>query len=116
MTFKTVACHFAGIFHGLNEELLRLGLVSPEMSANSSLVKANVNSHQLSRSWLTMKEFREQAIEDNGLFVLSESSVDEDGVEREGTRNFQDSKGLLRLIPVGHFLSTVVVDVQRKSL
>ena len=33
-----------GIFHGLNEELLRLGLLSPEVYADSSLVKANVNS------------------------------------------------------------------------
>ena len=35
---------FSGIFHGLNEELLRLDLLSPEMYADSSLVKANVNS------------------------------------------------------------------------
>ena len=53
---------FGGIFHGLNEELLRLGLLSPEMYADSSLVKATVNSHQLSRSGLTVEEFREQAI------------------------------------------------------
>ena len=41
---------FVGIFRGLNEELRRLGLLSPEMYADSSLVKADVNSHQLSRS------------------------------------------------------------------
>ena len=35
---------FSGIFHGLNEELLRLDLLSPEMYADSSLLKANVNS------------------------------------------------------------------------
>ena len=46
------------------------------MYADSSLVKANVNSHQLARSGLTVEEFREQAIEENGLFVLNESSVD----------------------------------------
>ena len=63
------------------------------MYADSSLVKANVNSHQLSRSGLTVDQFREQAIEENGLFVLSESDVDEDGVERDETRYFQDSKG-----------------------
>ena len=49
---------FSNIFQGLNEELLRLGLLSPEMYADSSLVKANVNSHQLSRSGLTVEEFR----------------------------------------------------------
>ena len=91
---------FSDIFQGLNEELLLLGLLSPEMYADSSLVKANVSSHQLSRSGLTVEEFREQAIEENGLFVLSESGVDEEGVERDETRYFQDSKGLLPLSPV----------------
>ena len=70
---------FAAIFQGLNEELLRLGLLSPEMYADSSLVKANVNSHQLSRSGLTVAEFRERAIEENGLFVLNESKTDGNG-------------------------------------
>ena len=84
---------FSDIFHGLNEELRRLGLLSPEMYAGSSLLKANINNHQLSRSGLTVEEFREQATLENGLFVLSESSVDEDGAEREETRCFQDSKG-----------------------
>ena len=91
---------FAAIFRGLNEELLRLGLLSPEMYADSSLVKANVNSHQLSRSGLSVAEFRERAIEENGLFVLSESKTDENGVEWEETRHFQDSKGHLPLSPV----------------
>ena len=36
---------FSAIFQGLNEELLRLGLLSLEMYAASSLVKANANSH-----------------------------------------------------------------------
>ena len=91
---------FSAIFQGLNEELLRLGLLSSEMYADSSLVKANVNSHRLSRSGLTVEEFREQAIEENGLFVLSETGVDQGGVEREEARYFQDSKGLLPLSPV----------------
>ena len=91
---------FSDIFQVLNEELLRLGLLSPEMHADSSLVKANVNSHQLSCSRLTVEKFREQAIEENGLFVLSESGVDEEGVEQDEARYFQDSKGLLPLSPV----------------
>ena len=52
---------FSAIFHGLNEELLRLGLRSPEMYAVSSLVKANVHSRHLSRSGLTVDEFRGRA-------------------------------------------------------
>ena len=47
-----------------------------------------------------MEEFREQAIEENGLFVLSESGVEEGEVAREETRYFQDSKGLLPISPV----------------
>ena len=62
---------FSAIFQGLNEELRRQGLLSPEMYTDSRLVKANVNSHQFSRSGLTVEEFREQGIEENGLFVLN---------------------------------------------
>ena len=79
------------IFHGLNDELFRLGLLSPEMYADSSLVKANVNSHQLSRSGLAVEEFREWAIEEKGLFVLNDSGVDENGMEWEETKYCQDS-------------------------
>ena len=91
---------FAAIFHGLNEELLRLGLLSPEMYVDSSLVKVNVNSHQLSRSGLTADGFRKQAIEENGLFALSESGIDANGNQCERTKYFQDPKGLLPLSPV----------------
>ena len=47
-----------------------------------------------------MAEFRERAIEENGLFVLNESKTDGNGAEREETRYFQDSKGHLPLSPV----------------
>ena len=88
------------IFHGLNDELFRLGLLSPEMYADSSLVKANVNSRQLSRSGLTVEEFRERAIEEKGLFLLDDSGVDESGMEWEETKYCQDSKGRLPPSPV----------------
>ena len=81
--------------------LVALSLVrQPSFRTDSSLVKANVHSHQLSRSGLTVAEFRERAIKENGLFVLSESGVGENGVEWEETRYFQDSKGFLPLSPV----------------
>ena len=70
------------------------------MYADSSLVKPNVNSHQLSRSGLTVAEFRERAIEENGLIILSDSGVDDDGVERQERKYLQDSKGRLPLTPV----------------
>ena len=91
---------FAGIFRGLNQELLRLGLLSPEMYADSSLVRANVSSHRLSRSGLSVSEFQEQAVEENGLFALAEAGVDEKGTGETGVRFFQDPKGVLPLSTV----------------
>ena len=91
---------FSAIFQGLNDELLRLGLPSPEMYADSSLVKANVNSRQLSRGGLTVAESRERAIKENGLFVLNDSGEDENGMEWEETKYYQDSKGHLPLSPL----------------
>ena len=54
---------FGAISEGLNDELLRLGLLSPEMYADGSLVKANVSSNDLSSSGTTVEEFREQSVE-----------------------------------------------------
>ena len=54
---------FAAIFRGLNEELLRLGLLSPEMYADASLVKANASSFGLISSGMTVAEFEELAVE-----------------------------------------------------
>ena len=91
---------FSEVFEGLNQELLRMGLLSPEMYADSSMVKANVNNFGLSRSDLSVDEFKEQAIEENGLFVLASSTVDHQGDERQEVRYFQDARGQLPLSPV----------------
>ena len=91
---------FEAIFDGLNDELLRLGLLSPEMYVDSSLVKANVSSRGLAPSGMTVEEFREQAVDLNGLFLISETTVDDDGVEKEETRYFQSHEGKLPLNPV----------------
>ena len=88
---------FAAIFDGLNNELLRLGLLSPEMYVDSSLVKANVNGYGLEPSGMTVAEFKERAIEENGLFVSMETTVDDDGVEHEDVRDFQSPEGRLPL-------------------
>ena len=53
---------FAAIFEGLNQELLRLGLLSPEMYADASLVKANTSSFEMVPSGMTVAEFQELAI------------------------------------------------------
>ena len=91
---------FSAFFQGMNEELLRPGLLSPEVYADSSLVKANVNSRQLSRSGLTVAEFRERAIEENGLFVLNDSGADENGMG--GNEILPGFQGSSAVKPSGH--------------
>ena len=81
---------FAAIFEGLNQELLRLGILSPEMYADASLANAHASSFEMVPSGMAVAEFRELAIEENGLFVLTETSVDDGGVESEEVRHFQD--------------------------
>ena len=49
---------------------------------------------------MTVGEFKERAIEENGLFVLSSTSIDEDGIGRKKIRCFQDAKGRQQLSPV----------------
>ena len=92
---------FGQIFDGLNQELLRLGLLSPEMYVDSSLVKANVSGYDLAPSGLTVAEFQEQAIEVNGLLRITQTTVDDDGVEHEEIRHFQSPEGRMPLNPVG---------------
>ena len=89
---------FAAIFDGLNSELLRLGMLSPEMYVDSTLVKAKVSGYGLASSDMTIDEFKEQAIEENGLFKIMETTVDEDGVERETARYIQSPKGRQPLV------------------
>ena len=91
---------FSEVFHGLNRELLRMGLLAPELYVDSSLVKANVSSYGLTSSGMTVEEFRQQAIEENGLFTVTGTTVDGDGVEHEEVRYFQSPEGRLPLNPV----------------
>ena len=87
---------FAGIFRGLNQELLRLSLLSPEMYADSSLVRANVSSHRLARSGLTAAEFQEQAVEENGLFALAEPVPTRTGPRRRRSGSFKTPRAPCR--------------------
>ena len=91
---------FSEVFYGLNAELLRLDLLSPDPYAHSSLGKTNVNSDGLSRSSMTAEEFKEQAIGANGHFVLPGTTTEEDGVGHEEIRYFQDPQGRLPMSPV----------------
>ena len=88
---------FGQIFQRFNEELLRLGLLSRQMYADSSLVRANVSGRNLLSSGMSVEEFRDEAVEENGLFVLRER---EEGEEQESVSYYQDPKGWLRLSPV----------------
>ncbi len=49
---------------------------------------------------MSVAEFKEQAIEGNGLFVLTEIAVDDAGVEHEKVRHFQSPEGRMPLNPV----------------
>ena len=69
------------------------------MYVDSSRAKANVNSHDLSLSGMTVEEFKERAVQVNGRLVIAETTVDADGVEHEGTRCFQKPDGRLPLGP-----------------
>ena len=91
---------FGAIFDGLNDEFLRMGLLSSETSLDSSLVKANVNSQDLSPGGMTVNEFKEQAVQVNGLFVIAETTFDTVGVKHKGKRYFQKDDGRLPLSPV----------------
>ena len=84
----------------MNDELLRLGMLSPEMYVDASLVKAKVSGYNLAPSGMTVAEFKERAIEENGLFLIEETAVDRDGVEHEEVRYFQSPEGRLPLSPV----------------
>ena len=63
-------------------------------------MRANVSGRQLSPSGVSVEEFKAKAIEENGLFVLRERQVDEDGEEQESVSYYQDPKGRLPLSPV----------------
>ena len=88
---------FAAIFDGLNDELLRLGMLSPEMYVDASLVKANVSGYDLAPSGMCVAEFKERAIGENGLFLLTEITVDDDDVEHEEIGYFQSPEGRIPL-------------------
>ena len=77
-----------------------MGLLSRQMYADSSLARANVSGRSLLSSGMSVEQFRDKAVEENGLFVLRERERDEDGGERESVSYFRDPKGRLRLSPV----------------
>jgi transposase len=90
---------FNALFQGFNQELLRLGMLSPEMYADSTLVKANVNSQNLSSSEMTVEEFQQKAIQENGLFVVKVTDNKDDDTTKGQVKYYQDCRGRLPLNP-----------------
>lgn len=91
---------FKVLFYRFNQELMRLGLLSPKMYADSTLVKANVSSQGLSPSEMTVEEFQEKAIRENDIFAIKEVKEDQDEPPQEEVKYYQDAKGQLPLSPV----------------
>ena len=98
----------AETFDGWNAELLRMGLLSQEMRVDSGLVKAHVNQREPpwasgqghDRGGVQGTGHRDQADEVNGLFPITETTVDGYGVGHEETRYVQNSDGRFPPSPV----------------
>ena len=91
---------FKSLFVNFNQELLRMKLLSPKMYADSTLVKADVCDNGLYPSRMTVEEFQEKAVGENGLFAVKEVKRDKDGSVQEETKYYQDAKGRIPLNPV----------------
>jgi len=98
---ERIGCEgFKALFQGFNQELLRLGLLSPKMYADSTLVKANVSSQSLSPSEMTVEEFQDKAIQENGIFVVKEIDNMGDDIAKGQVKYYQDRRGRLPLSSV----------------
>jgi IS5 family transposase len=92
---------FQALLEQLNQELLRLGLLSSRAYVDSSLVKANLSSTNLEPSGLTVEEFAQKATQENGLFTLREVQPGtKEEPARIQVRYYQDPQGRLPLSPV----------------
>ena len=91
---------FRKLLEELNEQLLKLGLLSSRVYADSSLIRANVSSGSLEPSGLEPEEFARRATEDNGLFMLKQVHEGDVGPDRIEVRRYQDAKGKLPISPV----------------
>jgi len=84
---------FKELFDRFNQDLLRMGLLSPKMYADSTLVRANVSSQGLSPSGMTVDEFQDKAIQVNDLFMVKEVEDRADDAPCERVKYYQDRQG-----------------------
>ena len=89
------------IFQRFNEELLRLGLLSRQVYADSSLVRANVSSSRLSPSGMSMEEFKEKAMDGmlKQLPVKPETFAADAAYRAGHLRKRPDDMGIVAYIP-----------------
>jgi transposase len=91
---------FQDLIKLLNEEFLRLNLLSPRTYADSSLVTANASTKALNKTALSPTEFKEQATEKDGVYTVLDiqPAVPEEGkpAKFEYLR-YQDDAGRLPL-------------------
>lgn len=73
--------------------------LSPELYAGWTLDRASVSSQGLSPSGMTVEEFQERAVAENGIFVVREGEGGNREVGGE-TKYYHDAGGLLALGPV----------------
>ena len=64
---------FKALFEAFNQELLNLGLLSSQVYADSTLVRANVSCTGLEKTNKKTEEFIEEVQKENELFVLKEA-------------------------------------------
>ena len=93
---------FQELLERLNEELMRLRLISSRTYADSSLVEADARTEGLAPTRLPPRQFREQATQEEDTFVLPEKHPPPEGGGPASLRftRYQDSSGQLPLSPV----------------
>ncbi len=70
------------------------------MYTDLTLVKANVGGQNLPPSEMTVEEFQQKAIQENGLFVVKEPDNQDDATTKGQVKYYQDCRGRLPLSPV----------------
>lgn len=88
---------FQALLARLNQELLKLGLLSSRTYVDSSLVKASASTDDLSASDLPPKEFRARARREEGGFTLCERTREEEQLTSIRFSRYQDKGGRLAL-------------------
>jgi transposase len=88
---------FQSLLARLNQELLRIGLLSTRAYVDSSLVRASAGTGELSPSELPPKQFRARARREQGGFTLCERAQETEQLTSIRFSRYQDEHGRLAL-------------------